>query len=323
MGREARETLRRMQPQVFFQPPFDDYELLDSGEGEKLERFGAVVLRRPDPQALWRRRASERAWRGAHLAFERDVESGGKRGRWVASKAAPAVALGADPKWLVRWRAAACVVRPTAFKHVGLFPEQAANWAWIEALAPLLGQRPRLLDLFGYTGAASIVAARAGFEVTHVDASKTSLAWLRENARASELADDALRIVLDDALAFARREARRGAKYSAILLDPPHYGRGPKGEVWQFEEHMAALIEACRALLAERAFVVLSTYAIGTSPLSLSNMLYELGVAECAAGELALRERISPPHAPRQLPCGSCARWWRGIDVPGAEPPPP
>lgn len=304
-----------MRPFVFEQPEFGEYELVDSGAGEKLERFGAVVLRRPDPQSLWRRRTSEVAWLAAHLTFERDQDSGGKRGRWVASRDAPKEARGEDPQWVMRWRGAASVVRPTPFKHVGLFPEQAANWAWIAECAAKLGPWPRLLNLFGYTGLASIVAKQSGFDVTHVDASKSSLAWLRDNLRASQLADDALRLVLDDALAFARREVRRGAKYGAILLDPPHYGRGPKGETWQFEEHFAPLVEACRELVDERALVVLSTYAIGYSPLAFENVLAEFAGGRVAAGELALREREMPGEPTRLLPCGFCARWWRGFDA--------
>jgi 23S rRNA (cytosine1962-C5)-methyltransferase len=296
---------------VFEQAPFDDYELIDSGAGEKLERFGEVVLRRPDPQALWHRRADERVWRGAHLTFERDEQSGGKRGRWIASRDAPPCARGDRPEWRVRWRDAVCVVRPTPFKHVGLFPEQASNWAWLAAAAAELGERPRMLDLFGYTGMASIVAAQAGYDVTHVDASKTSLAWLRDNMRASELADDTVRIVLDDALAFARREVRRGAHYAAVMLDPPHFGRGPKGETWQFEEHIAPLLDACRALLAPRAVLVLSTYAIGYSPLAFENMLGEFEGASVVSGELALRESTGSSSKPRSLPCGFCARLTR------------
>jgi len=302
-----------MDGSVFAQTEFADYELIDSGDGEKLERYGDVVVRRPDPQALWRRRAQAGEW-SAHLAFERDPDSGGKRGRWIESKSAPAHARGENAEWTIGWRDAKCIVRPTPFKHLGLFPEQAANWAWsLELRAAFGAERPRMLNLFGYTGVASIVAARAGYEVTHVDASKASLAWMRENARASGLADDALRIVLDDALAFARREVRRGARYSAILLDPPHYGRGPKGEVWQFEDHIAPMLGACRELLAERAFLVLSTYAIGFSPLALHNLLAEFAGARVEVGELALRERELPGAPARLLPCGFCARLVRGI----------
>lgn len=305
-----------MLPAHFAESAFDDYELLDSGGGEKLERYGAVVVRRPDPQALWRPRAAAREWDAADLRFERDPDSGGKRGRWIESRDAPRFARGESAGWPVRWRAATCVVRPTAFKHLGLFPEQAANWDWLaRAVGPLGVPRPRLLNLFGYTGMASVVAAQAGYEVTHVDASKTSLAWMKENAKASGLADDAFRVLLDDALAFARREARRGSRYHGVLLDPPHYGRGPKGEVWQFEEHIAPLVEACTALLEARSWLILSTYAIGFSPLSLANLLAPHG-ERLAAGELTLSERAAGVGEPRRLPCGFCARVWRGIEMP-------
>lgn len=304
-----------MRPAHFAESAFDDYELVDSGGAEKLERYGPVVVRRPDPQALWRPRASAVEWESAHLCFERDPQSGGKRGRWIEARHAPAFARGERAAWPVRFGAAQCVVRPTSFKHLGLFPEQAANWAWIaEARAQFAPARPRLLNLFGYTGMASIVGAQAGYEVTHVDASKTSLAWMKENARASGLADDALRVILDDALAFARREVRRGSRYEGLVLDPPHHGRGPKGELWQFEEHIAPLVEACAALLAPRAWLVLSTYAIGFSPLGLANLLAPHG-DQLAAGELVLSERAEGQGEPRKLPCGFCARLWRGLEL--------
>lgn len=303
-----------MLPAVFEHPPFPDHELLDSGQGEKLERFGPVVLRRPDPQALWRPRLDPEAWERAHLTFERDPQSRGQHGTWRASPGAPVEVTGRDAGWWVRFGATVCRVRPTPFKHVGLFPEQAANWVWVRDCAPLLGiERPRLLNLFGYTGTASVVALQAGYEVTHVDASKTSLAWARENLVASGLPPDAMRVLLEDATAFARREVRRGASYHAVLMDPPHHGRGPKGERWQIEEHLAPLVEACGRLLAERGYLVLSTYAVGSSPLAFANLLAELPGGELAAGELALPE--STP-APRRLPCGFCARFWRGFEPP-------
>lgn len=302
-----------MQPAVFDAPRFPDHELLDSGAGEKLERFGPVVLRRPDPQALWRPRLAPERWAAAHLAFERDPKSGGRSGSWRAHRDAPREARGSEPAWRVGFGGATFVVRPTPFKHVGLFPEQAANWVWLERATPRLGeQRPRLLNLFGYTAAASVLALRQGWEVTHVDASRTSLAWARENLAASGLAEDAMRLVLDDALAFARREVRRGARYQAVLLDPPHHGRGPKGERWQFEELLAELLDACAGLLAERALLVLSTYAIGSSPLAFANLLSELPGGAVEAGELALPESGA---GARRLPCGFCARWWRGFEV--------
>jgi 23S rRNA (cytosine1962-C5)-methyltransferase len=298
-----------MEPARFEPVALDEHALLDTGEGEKLERFGGITLVRPDPQAIWRRRRPA-AWEDADLVFVRESDRGG---RWSTRDGAPAEARGKDASWPLRFRDATFLVRPTPFKHVGVFPEQAVNWEWVRARRAGLGERPRLLNLFGYTGAASVLAVQAGYEVTHVDASKTSLAWLRDNLQASGLADDAVRIVLEDALAFARREARRGKRYEGILLDPPHYGRGPRGEIWRFEEGIAGLLEACAALVTERAFVVLSSYAIGTSPLTLANLLEDaLGEGALDAGELVLPEA----EGGRLLPCGFCARWTRRPSAP-------
>ena len=294
---------------------FPDYALLDSGGAEKLERFGPLVLRRPDPQALWRPHLEASAWAAADLCFERDLESGGKRGTWRARAKAPALARASEPRWEIGWRGVRCVIQPTPFKHVGIFPEQAANWDLIERAAGCFGgAEPKLLNLFGYTGTASLVAARAGFAVTHVDASKTSLAWLRENLTASSMPADSVRIVLDDALTFALREVRRRARYAAILLDPPHFGRGPKNEVWQFEDHLTPLLEACRALLDERGFLVLSSYAIGFSPLAFQNLLAEFENGRAVADELALAQTAESATV-RHLPAGFCARFVRGIDL--------
>lgn len=296
-----------MRPAVFSSVPFRDHALLDSGGGEKLERFGPVVLRRPDPQALWKPALSAAEWARADLTFVRESDRGG---RWEARRGAHASAAGADPSWTVAFGRGRFHVRPTPFKHVGLFPEQAPNWELVSALRERFGvERPRLLDLFGYTGAASVLAALDGYEVTHVDASKTSLAWARENAALSGLPADAVRWVLDDALAFAKRETRREKRYHVVLLDPPHFGRGPKGETWRFEEGIAPLVDAVRELLEERACVVLSTYAIGCSPLTLWNQLATFGEGLREAGELALRAE----RGGNDLPCGFCARWSRGV----------
>jgi 23S rRNA (cytosine1962-C5)-methyltransferase len=308
-----------MQLAVFEHPPLLDHALLDSGEGEKLERFGEVVLARPDPQALWKRRLGAERWRRADLVFVRESDRGGRWERGAEARGRAPAAEGA-----VAAGAARVLGRPAPLKHVGLFPEQAANWRWVERLRAALGDgTPRLLNLFAYTGAASVLAARAGFAVTHVDASRASLAWTRDNAAANGLAPDALRLVLDDALAFTRREARRGGRYDGVLIDPPHYGRGPRGERWQFETGIAPLLATVGELLAERAFLVLSTYAIGYSPLAFVNMLAELEGGEVEAGELALPEEDAGPDLPaRRLPCGFCARWWRaGSSRPGAGPP--
>lgn len=296
---------------LFPHPPLAQHQLLDSGGGEKLERYGGQVLRRPDPQALWRPRLGPEAWRQAGLSFVRESDRGGRwepdggPSEWPLVLGAE---LGLPPVTLL--------IRPTPFKHLGLFPEQAANWAWTEqrrrALAAAGLTQPELLNLFAYTGAASLLAARSGWKVTHVDAARPALDWAAANARASGLAEGSVRWVLDDAAAFAAREARRGRRYHGILLDPPHYGRGPRGEAWQFEDGIAPLLEACGRLLAADApsFLVLSTYAIGYSPLAFENLLRELGAGAVESGELAIPE-AGQGQAARLLPCGFCARYLR------------
>jgi 23S rRNA (cytosine1962-C5)-methyltransferase len=302
-------------PAVFPHVAFRDYALLDCGAAEKLERFGEIVVRRPDPQALWPRALPADEWRKADLTFVRESDSGGRGGKWVARGDSREGIRTIPPAWKVRYERAVLVARPTPFKHVGIFPEQSANWDLVGRAARGFGaDRPRLLNLFGYTGAASLLAVQAGYEVTHIDASKTSLAWARENLAATGLPEEAMRIVLDDALAFAQREARRKARYHVLLLDPPHHGRGPKGETWQFEDSIAALVEAVRDLAADRALVVLSSYAIGCSPLTLENLLAELGPGDLESGELALPEQ--GPRG-RLLPAGFCARWSRGVELAG------
>jgi 23S rRNA (cytosine1962-C5)-methyltransferase len=289
---------------AFVHPRLESYQLLDSGEGEKLERFGDFVLRRPDPQALWRRHLGSQDWR-ADLSFVRESDRGG---RWQPGPGAR------PPKqwWMPVGKAKVCI-RPTPFKHVGLFPEQSSNWQWVEQQGQNLQKsgvtEKTLLNLFGYTGVASILAAQAGWKVTHVDASKTSISWAAENAAASGLEERAIRWICDDAAGFAAREVRRGRKYHGILLDPPHYGRGPKGEKWQFESDIAKLMNSCRQLLApdSPSFQLLSTYAIGYSPIAFENMLRDFGPGDIETGELALPEQGDE----RLLPCGFCARYVR------------
>ncbi len=291
---------------AFAFPGLPNYALLDSGHGEKLERFGDYVLRRPDPQALWRPRLEKTAWQQADFCFIRENDRGG---RW--KKRDSRLPL----HWDMEVMGAKLRIHPTPFKHVGLFPEQASNWQWVEnrrqGLAKeLSGERPQLLNLFGYTGAASVLAAQRGWFVTHLDASKASVDWAAANAQANQLPSDSVRWLLEDASKFVQREVRRQKRYHGILLDPPHYGRGPKGEKWQFESGIAPLLEACRQLLApqEDSFLVLSTYAIGFSPLAFDNMLQDFVGGQVESGELWLPE--GDGH--RRLPCGFCARWSRG-----------
>ena len=303
-----------MQPSIFPTAPLSGYSLLDSGGGEKLERFGPVLLRRPDPQALWRPRLTPSAWDAADLSFVRESDRGG---RWEARDGAPRQARGDAPAWKLVEGEASFIIKPTPFKHVGLFPEQASNWAAVERLRLELVaagiERPRLLNLFGYTGAASVLAAKAGWDVTHVDASKTAITWTVDNAEASGLGRTGMRVICEDAMRFARREVRRESRYHAVLLDPPHYGRGPKGEVWQLEDHLAELVETAGAIVESRCMVVLSTYAVGYSPLAFQNLFADLGAGTVQAGELALPEALTDSSlAPRHLPAGFCARWARG-----------
>ena len=285
----------------FNHPAFDSYQLLDSGDSEKLERFGDYVLRRPDPQALWRPTLESKVWEAADYKFVRESDRGGS---WVTADNAP-------KSWDIKVNGASLRISPTPFKHVGLFPEQSSNWEWVADQRHKMRDisKPKLLNMFAYTGAASVLAAQDGWQVTHVDAARPSLDWAAQNAAQSGLSEKSVRWMFDDCLKFAQREVRRGNKYHGILLDPPHYGRGPKGEKWQFEEHIAPLLDACRQLLSpvKNSFVVISTYAIGYSPLVFENMLRDFGDGKVNSGELWLPHKDSD----RRLPCGFCARYSR------------
>ena len=294
---------------VFPHPGLPGYSLLDSGNGEKLERFGDFVLRRPDPQAIWRPALEPAEWEGADYRFVRESDRGG---RWDTRES------GLPGAWDLPVLGATMQIRPTPFKHVGLFPEQATNWKWVadqKAGFPAGGTwpengPPRMLNLFGYSGAATLLAAQDGWQVTHVDASRASMDWAADNARRSNLPEDAIRWIFDDAGKFAARELRRGRRYQGIVLDPPQYGRGPRGEKWEFDKSIGPLLETCAGLLDPDgpSFLVLSAYAVSFSPLALANLLDGLGDGQTEAGELALPEEGSG----RLLPCGYCARLVRG-----------
>ena len=303
--------------EVFPWEPIDGYELLDSGSGEKLERVGGYVLRRPDPQAMWRPALPASAWAAVDLSFVRESDRGGRWEQRAGGQSVP-------ESWELSHRGARLSVRPTPFKHIGVFPEQSGNWAFAaarvaelragaangvqDAAAGADGERPALLNLFGYTGAATVLATLAGAFVTHVDASRPALRWARDNAALSGLPADAVRWIEDDAAVFVRRERRRGKRYRGILLDPPPYGRGPDKETWLFEDHIAALLEDCAALLADGpAFLVVSCYAVPTTPLAFHNLLGDLGPGQVVAGELAIPQTGSA----RLLPAGLCGRWSR------------
>lgn len=291
-------------------PGWDDYALLDSGAGKKLERFGANTIVRPEPQAIWQPSGAAAAWDAADAFFDAkpgDGKAGDEDdnwGRWRFARDLP-------PEWSVAYRDIRVACRFTAFRHVGLFPEQAPHWDWVADRKPAVadGARPKLLNLFAYTGAASLVAAAAGYEVTHVDASKKAIAWAKENQAASGLTQAPIRWICEDATKFVAREVRRGNRYHGILLDPPKFGRGPANETWRIEEGLMPMLADCATLLAPGpSFLMLTAYAIRLSALSLleaaRDPLGALG-GNLEAGELAVAQRAGG----RYLSTSLYVRW--------------
>ncbi len=262
---------------------WSDYALLDSGEGRKLERYGPHTVVRPEPQCLWKARDPD-AFAQPSATFDPDDEDEAGRWRFVGKP------IDTFP---LAWRDVRFSGRFTPFRHLAFFPEQAANWDWLDGRIRGL-ERPRILNLFGYTGVASLACAAAGAEVTHVDASKKSVAWARENAELSGMADRPIRWIVEDARKYVAREVRRGSKYHGIILDPPKYGRGPTGEVWRLFEDMPALLSDCAALLADDAdFLLLNAYAARISGLSLAHLMAQATANRGGRidwGELALSE---------------------------------
>jgi 23S rRNA (cytosine1962-C5)-methyltransferase len=284
-------------------PDWKDYELLDSGDGLKLERYGRYTFVRPEPQAIWSPALKESHWRGAHAVFQPTGEESG--GRWQFNKPV-------DPAWTMRYKDLRFQAQATAGRHLGVFPEQANHWDWLSDLIQQVERPVSVLNLFGYTGLATLAAAKAGAKVTHVDASKKAVAWARENQTLCRLEDRPIRWIVDDALKFAQREIRRQAKYDGLILDPPKFGRGPKGEVWEFFELMPRLLEACRqALSARPLFIVITAYAIRASALSLHFALGEIMKFQdgsITSGELTLNES----SAGRKLSTAIFTRWQAG-----------
>ncbi len=288
---------------------FPDYELIDSGNFEKLERFGRYVTRRPEPQAIWRPTLPETEWqRRADASFVRDPKArGDERGQWRLRQGMP-------DRWTIRYVCGAAELKMrlalTSFKHVGIFPEQAANWDFIYDRISRMraeGNQPKVLNLFAYTGGATLAARAAGAEVTHVDSVKPVVSWARENMEASGL--DGVRWIVEDAMKFVRREVRRGNRYEGIILDPPAYGRGAEGEKWVLEEHIGAMLECCAELLQpEGAFLVLNLYSMGLSAMlarTAVRQIFGAPVGE-AAGELYFEDA-----AEKQLPLGTYYRFTR------------
>lgn len=281
-----------------------DYELIDSGNFEKLERFGSYFIARPEPQALWNKSLSEAEWvKRADAYFRKDTRSE-ERGEWICKPRMP-------QQWFVTYQYQNMKLRMrlglTSFKHVGLFPEQAENWNFIYSQIQHMPSGTKVLNLFAYTGGATLAARSAGAEVTHVDSVKPVVSWSRENMEASGLSD--VRWIVDDALKFARREVKRGKKYNGIILDPPAYGRGPEGEKWILEENINELLSLCKQLLTpEQSFLVLNLYSMGLSALLARTAVQQLtGIGQGEQfGELYFNDSFG-----KALPLGVYYRFWR------------
>ena len=286
---------------------WDDYALLDSGDGRKLERYGKVSVVRPEPQCWWSPRLSAEVWDKADAVFDPTDED--DAGRWRLSGPVP-------DTWPLQWGEARFKARLTAFRHLAFFPEQGANWSFIDQRIRARATPPRILNLFGYTGVASLVAAAAGASVTHVDASKKSVGWARENATLSGLDDRPVRWICEDARKYVQREVKRGSLYDGIILDPPKYGRGPTGEVWRLFEDLPSLLQDCAAILSPDAdFLLLNAYAARISGLSLSHLMREALVGRGGVidwGELALVEGDAPEGPNREIGLSFFARWTAG-----------
>ncbi len=281
-----------------------DYELLDSGEGAKLERFGKYTLVRPDKGIFWRRTLPAKRWEDVDAIFQQPA---GGEGRWIQKRSVP-------DRWLMHYGELAFWARLTPFRHTGIFPEQAPQWDWIGKQIRSARQSVNVLNLFAYTGIATLAAAAAGASVTHVDASRPTLAWARENASAAGLQDRPIRWILDDALKYVRRESRRGRRYDGIIMDPPVFGRGPQGEIWRFEKSFPLLLDACKEILSEQPlFILITAYAIQESSLLLYNLLSDwmkLNGGHIAVGELVLQDTAA--HRPLSTAIYAC--WSREED---------
>jgi 23S rRNA (cytosine1962-C5)-methyltransferase len=279
-----------------------DYALLDSGAGRKLERFGPVIVDRPEPQALWSRQRGTDVWGRAHGVFSASADDE-EKGKWRLDKPVP-------ESWPVKVGGVTVTCRLQGLWHVGLFPEQAPHWDWMaEQIGAVGGERPRVLNLFAYTGAASLLAARAGAEVTHVDASKKAIQWAKDNQAASGLGDAPIRWMLDDAAKFVAREVRRGKTYHVILIDPPKFGRGPDGEVWDLFQGLPALLKNAEQLLAaDKSALMLTVYAIRASALAFEQLAADVlsgRGGNLSAGELA----IVPEGGGAAVPTSLFVRW--------------
>ncbi|MDE6761530.1 MAG: class I SAM-dependent methyltransferase [Lachnospiraceae bacterium] len=276
-----------------------DYEVIDTSKGEKLERWGKYILLRPDPQVLWDTPKTNPAWKKLNAHYHRSKKGGGE---WEF--------FDLPEQWCIHYKELTFHLKPFSFKHTGLFPEQAANWDWFSDLIQNADRPIKVLNLFAYTGGATCAAAKAGASVTHVDASKGMVTWAKENAQASGLSDAPIRWIVDDCVKFVEREIRRGNHYDAIIMDPPSYGRGPKGEIWKIEEKIHPFIALCQQLLNdEPLFFLINSYTTGLAPAVLNYMLSTEIVSK--HGGIVKSDEIGLPVSDNGLilPCGAAGRW--------------
>jgi len=279
---------------------WQDYELIDTGGGEKLERWGDIILRRPDPQIIWPLEQETNEWRHVHGHYHRSSSGGGQ---WDWKKQIP-------ERWTVHYGDLAFHIKPTSFKHTGLFPEQAVNWSWMMDKIKNAGRPIKVLNLFAYTGGATVACASAGAEVCHVDAAKGMVQWAKENIQLSGLGERPVRFITDDVFKFVQREERRGNKYDAIIMDPPSYGRGPNGEMWKLENNLYPFLQSCTRIMSDNPlFVLVNSYTTGLSPTVLHNLL-SMTMKSRYGGTLTSGEIGLPiSRSGLTLPCGILGRW--------------
>jgi 23S rRNA (cytosine1962-C5)-methyltransferase len=290
-----------MDSSMFYAKDWTDYELLDTGGGEKLERWGTFVLRRPDPQIIWPLENETKIWQHTDAHYHRSSSGGGQ---WEYHTELP-------ERWTVTYDGKLTFyIKPTSFKHTGLFPEQAINWKWMMDKIAAAGRPIKVLNLFAYTGGASVACAHAGAEVCHVDASKGVVQWAKENLHLSGLGSRPVRFITDDVFKFVQREQRRGSKYDAIIMDPPSYGRGPNGETWKLEDDLYPFIQTCLSILSDKPlFLLINSYTTGISSTVLQNVL-TLAMKRKFGGTITSGEIGLPiTHSGMNLPCGILARW--------------
>lgn len=278
---------------------WQDYEVIDCSGGEKLERWGKYILVRPDPQVIWDTPKSAKEWKKMNGHYHRSSKGGGE---WEF--------FNLPEQWKIKYKQLTFNLKPFSFKHTGLFPEQAANWDWFSDIIKNAGRPVKVLNLFAYTGGATIAAAAAGANVTHVDASKGMVAWAKENAASSGLSDAPIRWLVDDCVKFVEREIRRGNKYDAIIMDPPSYGRGPKGEIWKIETSIHPFIKLCAKILSDDAiFFLINSYTTGLAPSVLTYMI-ETEINKRFGGN-TISDELGLPVSSNGLvlPCGASGRW--------------